>query len=206
MFGLLTSPDEKGFAAMCEYCGCQELQAVAELTAEHNRVVELAGQARRAVGRDDLDLAAERARAITAVLGIHTAVEERALFPALAAEFGEHVERLVDDHHRIEAVLGEASTGRPADPAWPDRLLHALTELREHILREEDGLFPAALISLDPAQWESLARVRAAGVPVPRRPTRWAAQTVKGHSARDDAVRRTDRVVPATSTGQRNTS
>ena len=33
--------------------------------------------------------------------------------------------------------------------------------LREHILREQDGVFPAALIALDADQWERVEAVRA---------------------------------------------
>ena len=36
-----------------------------------------------------------------------------------------------------------------------------LTDLREHILREQDGVFPAALVSLDNDQWDALAAARA---------------------------------------------
>ena len=146
---------------MCEYCGCQALDAIAELTAEHDAVVELGGQARRALDHGDLDRAADRARAIAAVLRPHTVVEEEALFPAMAAEFPGHVDVLVADHRRIEAVLAESAAGTPSDATWPDRLAHTLTDLREHILREQDGVFPAALLSLDNDQWDALAAARA---------------------------------------------
>jgi hypothetical protein len=33
--------------------------------------------------------------------------------------------------------------------------------LREHILKEQDGVFPAALVALDPDQWERIEAVRA---------------------------------------------
>ena len=154
-------PLMKEVLAVCEYCGCQALDAIAELTAEHDAVVELAGQARRALGRGDLDCAADHARAITTVLRPHTAVEEEALFPAMAAEFPGHIDLLVADHRRIEEVLAESAAGTPSDAAWPARLAGALTELREHILREQDGVFPAALISLDNDQWDALAATRA---------------------------------------------
>jgi hypothetical protein len=45
---------------------------------------------------------------ITAVLGPHTAVEEDGLFPAMAADFPEHIADLTADHRRIEGVLGAA--------------------------------------------------------------------------------------------------
>jgi hemerythrin-like domain-containing protein len=70
---------------VCDYCGCQDLDAIAELTAEHDVVVTLSGQVRRALRDGDLDLAADGIRAVVAVLGLHTAVEEGALFPAALA-------------------------------------------------------------------------------------------------------------------------
>ena len=129
--------------------------------AEHDAVVELGGQARRALDHGDLDRAADRARAIATVLRPHTVVEEEALFPAMAEEFPGHVDVLVADHRRIEEVLAESAAGTPSDAAWPDRLAKTLSDLREHILREQDGVFPAALVSLDSDQWDALAAARA---------------------------------------------
>ena len=145
---------------MCDYCGCQEVRAIADLTAEHDRIVTLSGEARRALHTGALDLAAARARDITAVLGPHTLVEEGALFPAMAEEYGEHVNGLLDEHRVIEGVLARAEDGTPTDPAWPGLLGRALTLLREHILKEQDGLFPAALATLGPAQWDEVDAVR----------------------------------------------
>ena len=42
----------------------------------------------------------------------------------------------------------EAADGTPDDPTWPARLLAVLELLREHILKEQDGVFPAALTVL----------------------------------------------------------
>ncbi|MGZ4614691.1 MAG: hemerythrin domain-containing protein [Actinomycetes bacterium] len=145
---------------MCEYCGCQALTAIAELTAEHDLVVNLAGEARRAMDAGDLDTAADRARTIAATLVPHTAVEEGALFPALADEYGDHVTGLIAEHRLIEGVLAEAATATPSDPSWPARLEHALWVLREHILKEQDGVFPAALAVLGPAQWDAVDAAR----------------------------------------------
>jgi hemerythrin-like domain-containing protein len=146
---------------MCDYCGCRALDAIATLTAEHDLVVNLAGEARRAVLAGDLDLAADRARAVAAVLRPHTVVEEDALFPAMADEYGDHVTALIGEHRAIEDVLAESAERTPTDPIWPARLATALRLLREHILKEEDGLFPAALAELDPAQWDRVDAVRA---------------------------------------------
>lgn len=153
---------------MCDYCGCQDLDAIAELTAEHDVVVTLSGQVRRALQDGDLDLAAVGARAIVAVLAPHTAVEECALFPAMVEDFGGHVSGLVDEHRRIERVLAESADGTPSDPLWPRRLEQTLVVLREHIIKEQDGLFPAALATLSAAQWEKVEAARARTSPVHR--------------------------------------
>ncbi len=145
---------------MCEYCGCQAVAAIDELTREHDRVVALISEVRAAVRCGDLSGAARLVRGIAAVLGPHTEVEERGLFPALAADFPDHVGTLRDEHRRIEAVLAEAAGGTPTDPTWPTRLVADLDVLRAHILKEQDGVFPAALANLRTEDWEAVEAVR----------------------------------------------
>jgi hemerythrin-like domain-containing protein len=146
---------------MCEYCGCQAVAAIDELTREHDLVVNLIGDVRAPHTATDAERMADLARQIAAVLGPHTEVEERALFPALAGDFPDHVAALQAEHRRIEAVLGEAATGISPDPTWPTRLVDILDVLREHILKEQDGAFPAALTTLRTADWDALDAVRA---------------------------------------------
>lgn len=145
---------------MCEYCGCQALATIDELTREHDVVIGLISDVRSASAECDVPLMAGLARRIAAVLGPHTQVEEHGLFPALAADFPDHISALEAEHRRIEAVLAEASSGVPADPAWPARLAEVLQTLREHIFKEQDGVFPAALASLQTADWEAAEAVR----------------------------------------------
>ena len=154
---------------MCEYCGCQAVAAIEDLTREHDMVVNLIGDARAAHTAGDIAGMAGVARQIAAVLGPHTEVEEQGLFPALAAgfpgdtahEIGRHVAVLQAEHRRGEAGLGEAASATPADPAWPARLIETLEMLREHILKEQDGVFPAALAGRGSADWEAVDTVRA---------------------------------------------
>ena len=146
---------------MCEYCGCQALTAIDELTREHDLVVDLIGQVRAAHATDDGARVAGLARRIAVVLGPHTDVEEHGLFPALAADFPDHVTALEAEHRHIEAVLDEAADGTPADPTWSARLVDTLDLLRAHILREQDGVFPAALATLGTTDWDAIEAVRA---------------------------------------------
>lgn len=144
---------------MCEYCGCQALTTISELTRVHELVADLASRARAALAKADVplmtDLAADRRRPRP-----HTAVEEDGLFRALAADFPAHIAAPQTEHQHIEAVLGQPLTGTPTDPAWPSRLTETLQLLREHILKEQDGVFPAALASLGTADWAAAEAVR----------------------------------------------
>ncbi|MER6628398.1 hemerythrin domain-containing protein [Streptomyces sp. NPDC000987] len=156
---------------MCEYCGCQSLAAIDELTREHDEVVRLISHLRTAHRSGDTAALAAVARDVAAVLGPHTEVEEHGLFPALAGDFPEQIGALEAEHRQVEAVLAEAADGAaPADPTWPDRLMDAMAVLRDHILKEQDGVFPAALANLGTEEWEAVdaARAKAGGV-LPRR-------------------------------------
>jgi hemerythrin-like domain-containing protein len=146
---------------MCEYCGCRAVTAIDDLTREHDLVVNLVGEVGAAHAAEDAARMAELARQITGVLEPHTQVEEHGLFPALAADFPDQVTALQAEHRQIEAVLAEAADGTPVDPTWPGRLVETLDLLREHILKEQDGVFPAALANLSPEDWDAVDTVRA---------------------------------------------
>jgi hemerythrin HHE cation binding domain-containing protein len=146
---------------MCEYCGCQQIATIGELTAEHDAVVAEMSMVRTHLAAGRRWEAAVSCRRIATILGPHTLVEEEGLFPELAGEFPTHVAALQAEHRRIESVLAEAQDAVPSDPTWPTRLLTTFVVLREHILKEQDGMFPAALVSLDSSQWERVESVRA---------------------------------------------
>lgn len=145
---------------MCEYCGCQDIASIAELTREHDAVVAEIARVRVCVREGDVAGAAEVARRIARILTPHTAVEEHGLFPHLAHEFPDHVAVLEREHREIEAVLSRAAAGTPDDTAWPAELLTAMERLRDHILKEQDGLFPASLSILDEDAWASVETAR----------------------------------------------
>jgi iron-sulfur cluster repair protein YtfE (RIC family) len=152
---------------VCNYCGCRAIEPVARLTADHERIQNLSGDVRRAVSRDDHATAAALLRELHDVLTVHDAVEELAVYPAMArhSEYADAIGTMFDEHDDLDDVLRTAlSTAQAADPAAADwtEVLAALGALVEHIQREEYGLFPAAAIALDPEEWEHAAQVRSA--------------------------------------------
>ena len=146
---------------MCEYCGCQQIEVIGELTREHDAVVALISKVQKAVVDQRQEDVVASCRQISAILAPHTVVEEQGLFPEMAQEFPDHIEALRSEHREIEKVLDEATGCVPDDPTWPERLAGVLLLLREHILKEQDGVFPAALVALDADQWERVEAVRA---------------------------------------------
>jgi hypothetical protein len=145
---------------MCQNCGCLANTVIDELTREHDAVVGLIRTAADQMVAGRRDELAATCRAISALLAPHTAVEEEGLFRELFREFPGQLDALTGEHRQIERVLDEAANETPADVLWPERLRDALGVLREHILKEQDGVFPAAIISLDGDQWEDVEAVR----------------------------------------------
>ncbi len=151
---------------MCEYCGCQQVTLIDELTQEHDALVAMMAGVRAQLASGDLAGVAAACRRMTQILGPHTLVEEEGLFPQLSEDYPEQTLALQAQHRSIEGVLAQADAGVPADPAWPQQVRDVLFLLREHILKEQDGVFPAALATLDPDQWDRVQVVRArAGSP-----------------------------------------
>jgi hemerythrin-like domain-containing protein len=146
---------------MCEYCGCQDIASIGELTREHDAVVAEIAEVRAFLRDHHPEGAAKASRRIAEILEPHTAVEEGGLFPLMREEFPEHIGVLESEHRVLEDVLAEAREGTPSDPDWPGRLLAALELLRDHILKEQDGVFPASLAVLDTDGWEQVEAVRA---------------------------------------------
>ena len=135
---------------MCSYCGCRDITVIGRYMAEHEDIVNLAGELRRAVARGDAEEVRAAAEKVRTALDPHTGSEERSLFAQMRRdpEFTEHIDALCGEHHDLEAGLARVAAGDPA--AYPafERLL------RHHIDREDNGLFPAAAIALDGPDWE----------------------------------------------------
>lgn len=146
---------------MCEYCGCQDIEAIAELTGEHDRLRDLARQLARAADAGDSDAARAAAAEMLGVLGPHTRVEEDGLFPAMSREFAEQIAHLTEEHVVVDSTLSALAAGQHG-PDWAAHAHAAVAVLFEHILKEQDGVFPAALSVLTPAEWDRLTDVRAA--------------------------------------------
>ena len=145
---------------MCEYCGCQAISAVAELTREHDAVLGHVRTAGHAARSGDDAAASAACVVLLDLLGPHTAVEEQALFPAMAREYPEHVGVLRAEHASVDRVLREVASTGSAVHGWQARLVRALDVLSAHVFKEQDGLFPAAVTTLSADDWDAVDAVR----------------------------------------------
>jgi hemerythrin-like domain-containing protein len=146
---------------MCEYCGCQAVTAIDLLTREHDRALDHVRAAEQAARREDAASARQACALLRALLGPHNVVEEQSLFPALEAEFPEQMVELRHEHRLVEGVVDEIAEGAQLAPDWPVRLKGAMSLLRRHILKEQDGVFPAAMSTLHVSDWTRVDETRA---------------------------------------------
>lgn len=146
---------------MCSYCGCRSIGIIGRFSTEHDQLVNVTGLLRRAVadGRTDVtDLVDDVAR----LLHPHTDAEEVGLFAVLRRDedFGGHIATLCGEHVELDDLLARIRAG---ETHLVDRFD---TDLRSHIQREENGLFPASLTTLGGDEWDEVDALTAAAHPV----------------------------------------
>jgi len=135
---------------MCSYCGCRDISLIGRFMAEHEEIVNVAGVLHRAAEGNDPHDVRQALEHTIAHLHPHTTAEEQGLFEVLRRnpDFTDHVDTLCAEHASLDA-LGERILAGEADLI--DRYY---SELRDHINKEENGLFPAAAIEMDGPDWE----------------------------------------------------
>ena len=138
---------------MCSYCGCRALTEIADLTAQHEEIVNATGPLRRAAEAQDHETAKTFVASLIALLNPHTSQEELGVFAELRKreEFTEHVDALCAEHLHLHALFARIADGEIGLAS------EAIGALREHIEKEENGLFPAAAVELEGPVWQELA-------------------------------------------------
>lgn len=134
---------------MCSYCGCESIEVIGRFMAEHVEIINATGDLRRAVASAD-PAALDSARLVVAqLLWPHTGAEEQGLFRVLARQddFSAHIATLCGEHRELDTRLAALT---PGDATAMREFENAL---RDHIDKEDNGLFPAAAIALDGPDW-----------------------------------------------------
>jgi iron-sulfur cluster repair protein YtfE (RIC family) len=140
---------------VCHYCGCRQVPLIRDYIAEHEEVTDLGGRALRALGHDDVETAHGLVARMREVLRSHWEGEENGVFTVMARHdelYADYVAPLVQEHRDLEAFLAAIDLTNGEHRA---RLRREMEDLAEHISREEDGLFPATLVTLSGDDWDT---------------------------------------------------
>ena len=146
---------------MCEYCGCRQVEPLAELMDEHVALLDLGGDVRRALSSGDQVTAAALLRRLAEHLTRHVRREESGVFSALrtSGEYLDEVDDLEAEHVDLDRRLEALD---PAGEGFPVQVEQLLRELTEHVEREDLGIFPVSVVTLDAAGWETVTRAHEA--------------------------------------------
>ena len=146
---------------MCEYCGCRQVEPIAELMDEHDSLIEIAGDLRRAILEQDASRALTKRDELVDLLARHTRIEEAGIFTALKdqGDFAEAVEALEGEHVSLDMAVAALDLDAPG---VVDALDALVDELTGHIDKENNGIFPVAVVTLGASGWDVVDRAHEA--------------------------------------------
>jgi hemerythrin superfamily protein len=140
--------------------------AVLELLAEqHKDALELLARIRAATGNGRIPLMGELAEALT----LHTALEERFLYPLLKEHgLGELADRSLNEHAEVRRLVSQMLGLKRNDPRLEQVFLELDHSVRAHMEEEEKEIFPkvrevvdeAALAAIQGDMQEALGRLQ----------------------------------------------
>jgi hemerythrin-like domain-containing protein len=153
---------------VCEYCGCRQVEPLADLMDEHLRLLEIAGDLRRALEAGDLAGAAALRAALVDLLTVHTRREEAGIFTALRdqGDYVDEVDALEGEHVTLDQAVAALDLAAPDAVASFDGVV---ADLSDHIDKENLGIFPVAVVTLGATGWEVVERAHEISSSTPTR-------------------------------------
>lgn len=143
---------------MCGHCGCHGVPAIGELRDEHVALSDAAHGVLRAIADGDRQGAHARLSHLVADLVRHVEREELGIFTALReqGEFAEEVAALEGEHASLDAAVAALD---PDSDDFDVAVARLLSELDEHIEREDLGIFPVSVVTLGASGWDLVDQV-----------------------------------------------
>ena len=138
---------------MCHYCGCRQVPLIRDYIAEHESVLALGLEAVRQAGRGAIDEAQQTVARMRTELVAHWQGEENGVFAVMRDDpmYAEHIDPLIAEHRELDALLARLDLTSAEDRV---RLRDEMHELRIHISKEEDGIFPVTLVEFSGPEWD----------------------------------------------------
>ena len=139
---------------MCHYCGCRQIPLIRDYIAEHEHVLDLGERALEEMGRGALDDAQATVDRMRADLRSHWQGEEDGVFALMRGDelYRQHIDPLIAEHRELDELL---RTMDVRDEHQLAVLQEQVAELRVHISKEEDGIFPVTLVEFSGPEWDA---------------------------------------------------
>lgn len=135
------------------------MDALALLTADHNRVRGLFARFQAAEEAEDTAQMAELSQKILTELEVHTTIEEEIFYPEVSAaseEIKDTVDEGLEEHHVAKMLMDETKALPPDDDAWAAKMKVLIESVEHHAGEEEEEMFPMCRKALDKAVLEDL--------------------------------------------------
>lgn len=137
------------------------MDALALLTADHNRVRGLFARFQTAEESDDTVQMGELSRTILTELEVHTTIEEEIFYPEVSGaseDIKDTVDEGVEEHHVAKVLMEEVKLLTADDDAFAAKMKVIIESVEHHAGEEEDEMFPLCRKALDKAALEDLGQ------------------------------------------------
>lgn len=121
------------------------MDALALLTADHNRVRGLFARFQEAKDAEDVATMTEICTEIFTELEVHTTIEEEIFYPSVrkeSEELAEVVDEGVQEHHVVDVLMSEIKQLEPGGAAWVAKMTVLIENVEHHAEEEETEMFP----------------------------------------------------------------
>ena len=121
------------------------MDALALLTADHNRVRGLFTRFKAAKESDATEQLVALGNEVFTELTVHTSIEESTFYPwasSLSDDIRETIEEGVQEHHVVKVLMEEITQLTPDQPEWAAKLAVLIENVEHHAEEEETELFP----------------------------------------------------------------
>ena len=135
------------------------MDALALLTADHNRVRGLFARFQAAEESDETTLMGELSQKILTELEVHTTIEEEIFYPEISGaseEIKDTVDEGVEEHHVVKVLMDEVKALTVDDDAFVAKMKVIIESVEHHAGEEEEEMFPLCRKALDKAALEDL--------------------------------------------------
>jgi len=120
------------------------MDALALLTADHNRVRGLFTRFKAAKEQESTEDMAALGMTIVKELQVHTSIEEQHFYPwagQLSDEIKETIDEGVEEHHVAKTLIDELATLDPSDDTWSAKMTVLIENVEHHAEEEESEMF-----------------------------------------------------------------